>query len=169
LKKSGTASVNTSLSMPTHPSQIINKNNVSKILLQDTNSPKLAIGNKAMKFDQYGERKDIYLKKDAIDKVTYLEPYDYLSSNKGVDFDRMKQRNINDLLPRNLGPSICYYEPNYDFVKKRSPQILRFSQEGNRVKKANKQYLIKKMWNSYDVVSDYKIVKLKSFVELNKK
>ena len=56
-------------------------------------------------------------------------------------------------------PSICYYTPKYDLIFKSSPRALKFNSKEN--KNVDKNYLIKKMWRSYDVSTDYKLVNLK--------
>lgn len=74
-----------------------------------------------------------------------------------------------DMLNRNsLGnPSICYYDPKFSYTEKNSPRALRFDYKHGK-KQVSKQYLLQKMWCSYDVSSDYKLVELKNFVENNR-
>lgn len=101
--------------------------------------------------------------------ISYLEPHDYIKKNKGIKFEKMSDRKENELINiSSLGnPSICYYKPNYEYVLKKSPRSIKFSPKSDK-KDISKQYLIQKMWRSYDVSTDYKLVKLKSYADENK-
>lgn len=78
-----------------------------------------------------------------------------------VEFNKMKNRNSNDILNVNNYPAVCYYEPKYDFTVDHPQHTNYFKKERNITKK----FLVKKMWGSYDVSTDYRLVKLKSFVD----
>jgi len=118
--------------------------------------------NKAIKFADYTIRKDMF-KSTKLPILTYLDPIHPLVSAKKtfVEFNRMKNRNINDILNINNNPAICYYQPKYDFIVDHPQHTFNFKKERNITKK----FLIKKMWGSYDVSTDYRFVKLKSFVD----
>jgi len=95
--------------------------------------------------------------------LTYLSPKNPLDSAKRtmVEFKKMKNRNSNDILNVNNYPAVCYYQPKYDFIIDNPQHSINFKKERNITKK----FLVKKMWGSYDVSTDYKLVKLQSFVD----
>ena len=114
--------------------------------------------NHALRFSQYPNRKTM-IQPFSFDKFSYVEPDDYLTNvNKAVDFKKMKERCDSDLINVSAlaNPSIGYYEPKYDIIVKKSPRI-NFSPRKNL--KLSKQFLIKKIWNSYEVPVGYQLVK----------
>ena len=114
--------------------------------------------NHALRFSQYPNRKTM-IQPFSVDKLSYVEPFDYLTNvNKAVDFKKMKERCDSDLINVSAlaNPSIGYYEPKYDIIVKKSPRI-NFSPRKNL--KLSKQFLIKKIWNSYEVPVGYQLVK----------
>ena len=114
--------------------------------------------NHALRFSQYPNRKTM-IQPFSVDKLSYVEPFDYLTNvNKAVDFKKMKERCDSDLINVSAlaNPSIGYYEPKYDSIVKKSPRI-NFSPRKNL--KLSKQFLIKKIWNSYEVPVGYQLVK----------
>ena len=52
-------------------------------------------------------------------------------------------------------PSIYDYNPKYNLVEKKPAQVV-FTPHNNI--KNTKQYLLRKLWGSYDVTSDYKLI-----------
>lgn len=117
--------------------------------------------NKALRFSKYCNRKEQVNQSWKLPILSYVDPDNHKEKNKGVDFAKMKERNHMDLLSQSSlsNPSICYYTPKYDFIFKSSPRVLKFNSKEN--KNVDKNYLIKKMWRSYDVSTDYKLVNLK--------
>ena len=117
--------------------------------------PPITKENHALKFSQYTWRKFIIPKN--IDKLTYLEPINYLENiKKVIDFNKMNPRSelINN--PSNLdNPSICYYQPKYSFIEK-NPFFVSFGNINEN--KKNKKFLLKKLWGSYNLTSDYQLV-----------
>ena len=114
--------------------------------------------NHALRFSQYPNRKTM-IQPFSVDKLSYVEPFDYLTNvNKAVDFKKMKERCDSDLINVSAlaNPSIGYYEPKYDIIVKKSPRI-NFSPR--KKLKLSKQFLIKKIWNSYEVPVGYQLVK----------
>jgi hypothetical protein len=134
-------------------------------------NPKGDNKNHALRFSQYSHRKDPNIKnKWQLPIISYLEPFDYVSKNKGINFEKMSERQDTDIkqkLNSASTPSICYYQPKYDYVMKTSPRAIKFNTK-EKQKYKNKKYLVQKMWRSYDVSTDYKLVKLKSYVEERK-
>lgn len=112
----------------------------------------------ALRFSQYPDRKTM-IQPFSVDKLSYVEPFDYLTNiNKAVDFKKMKERCDGDLINVSTlaNPSIGYYEPKYDIIVKKAPRI-NFSPRKNL--KLSKKFLIKKIWNSYEVPVGYQLVK----------
>ena len=65
----------------------------------------------------------------------------------------------------NPNPSVCYYNPNYNYLEKNVSSKIHFFKlvvpfKKKTFDKNNKYYLIQKLWRSYDVSSDYKTVQL---------
>jgi len=119
-------------------------------------------GNHAIKFSEYSVRKDMF-KNNKLPILTYLNPKSPLESVKKtmIEFNKMKNRNVNDILNVNNYPAVCYYQPKYDFTLNNPQHTINFKKERNITKK----FLVKKMWGSYDVSTDYRLVKLKDFVD----
>ena len=115
--------------------------------------------NHALRFSKYISRKFIFNDKDQINKISYLEPYDYLNNknNNIIDFNKMSYRKDKDLINySSLGvPSIYDYNPKYDLVEKKTAQIV-FAPHNDI--KNSKQYLLKKLWGSYDLSPGYKLI-----------
>ncbi len=160
-------------------SNIINKINTTegklnksksqnKYILKRNYLPTISKNNHALKFSQYTSRK--YIIPTKLDKLTYLEPINYLENiNKVIDFNKMNSRTENILNnPSSLdNPSICYYEPKYNFVEKNTP-IISFSNSIKKLKKS-KKFLLKKLWGSYNISSDYQLIDNNKLNESSKK
>lgn len=115
-----------------------------------------------MKFSDYSIRKETFkAAKNPI--LTYRNPEHILKGAKNtmITFDKMKERNVNDILNINNYPAVCYYKPDPKFTQDNPKYSLDFKKE--RV--MSKKHLIKKMWGSYDVSTDYKLVKLQNYVD----
>lgn len=123
--------------------------------------------NHALKFEDYSKRKEFLTNRWTSPYVSYLEPVDYSRKKKGVDFDKMIVRGTNDFTGVTSNPSICYYQPKYDYVLKGHTRNICFNNK-DKVSKT-RRFVMNKMWHSYEVSSDYKSVKLRSFVDSNKK
>lgn len=117
--------------------------------------------NHAMRFSKYLARKINITgrNKDNIDnRMSYLEPYKYLENKtKVVDFRKMSSRKPRDFINKAVleNPSFNNYNPKFDLVEKKMAQV-DFSPHIN--KKNSKKYLLKKLWGSYDVISEYQLV-----------
>jgi hypothetical protein len=109
--------------------------------------------NHALKFSQYSERKDMF-GQNAFPIISYIEPDNHDKNTKGINFAKMQKRDFS-VDVKNI-PSIGYYKPNIDIIKKKSTRTIRF----DRAVDNNKRYLLQKLWKSYDVGTDYKLVKL---------
>ena len=112
--------------------------------------------NHSIRFDKYVNRKE--LKTDFNLNISYIEPYDYQKvKNNSIDFSKMRSRNeIPSFNSDNLkGPSIGYYEPNYNYFEIKPRNI---SLGNESLKEKNKKYLLKKLWASYKVRVDYQLI-----------
>ena len=121
--------------------------------------------NHSLRFDKYVERKIV--RQDVNPNVSYIEPYDYQKvKNNSIDFSKMHSRYDSLFLNSNnlKGPSIGYYNPNYEYLDKKMRNI----SLGNETKKErSKKFMLKKLWGSYGVRVDYQLVdndKLKSTI-----
>jgi hypothetical protein len=114
-----------------------------------------------MKFCDYSSRKDN--SKSITNLIlSYNEPENILKSIKNtmINFDKMKERNINDILNINNYPAVCYYKPDPKFTQNNPQYNIKFKKEKN----LDKKFLIRKMWGSYDVPTEYKFVKLENYL-----
>ena len=112
--------------------------------------------NHALRFSKYLSRKDD-LNKDNVNKISYLEPYNYLNNkNNIIDFKKMAFRKAKDLInSSSLGvPSFNDYNPKYSLVEKKTAEYV-FSPHLNR--QNSKKYLLKKLWSSYEVPPEYQL------------
>lgn len=114
--------------------------------------------NHALRFESYPSRKSLVVPA-MNDKVSYLEPVDYLKKrNKAVDFKKMKQRGTFDLIyaQQLYTPGLNYYEPKYKVVQKNAPMI---SFSTRNAPELSKEFKVKQLWKSYDVLTEYQVVK----------
>ena len=113
--------------------------------------------NHAMQFWQYTPRSDNILKVN--DKVSYLEPYDILENQKKiVNFKKMLSRNEVEMSKnKNTTPSICYYNPNYNYLKEHIPKITIDSASISKESRT-KKFALQKILRKYDIKKDYEIV-----------
>ena len=115
--------------------------------------------NHALKFELYPSRKSMVVPAKN-DKVSYLEPIDYLKQkNKAVDFKKMKHRGMFDLIHTQQlhTPGLNYYKPKYNVIEKNAPMIS--FRTRNNVPELTKEFKVKQLWKSYDVFTEYQIVK----------
>jgi hypothetical protein len=117
--------------------------------------------NKSLRFSKYSIRKELN-SKWSLPILSYIEPVVYIPNpHKGVDFSKMMDRNATNILHSNYAnPGVCYYQPNYDSVSKRSPKAI-FHDKNHIDLKKDKHLIIQKLWRSYEVSSEYKTVKFK--------
>ena len=113
--------------------------------------------NHSLRFDKYVDRKII--KTEVNPNVSYIEPFDYQKAkNNSIDFSKMHSRYDDDMflnLNNIKGPSIGYYNPNYNYLNTKIRDI----SLGNETKKEkDKKYLLKKIWSSYKVQVDYQLI-----------
>ena len=79
--------------------------------------------NHALRFSKYISRKMNFNNKDKTDKITYLEPYDYINKGKNnfVDFRKMAYRKDKDMIYSSSleVPTFNNYNPKFDLVEKK--------------------------------------------------
>ena len=132
-----------------------------------------ARNNHAYKFGNYIPRKEKTI--DCSSIVSYIEPYDYKTDKtkrKTIDFRKMKDRTKSILINEASlkVPSFNYYNPKYDFVDKKSTQILFTHKNIIEENKKSNRFLIHKLWTSYNVSKQYKLIdndKLKKDISLD--
>jgi hypothetical protein len=115
---------------------------------------KLKEDNHALRFSKYVKRKSDAKKGNDI--ISYINPFNYSSSNKvkAIDFNKMKPHSLKKIF-LNLNtinnPSICYYQPKYDILTSKNSIVF----NSNQKPKNSKKFMIHKIWSSYDVTKDY--------------
>ena len=138
----------------------INKSKSQNKIITNNNKllPPISKSNHALKFSHYSWRKNNIVSKQ-LDKLTYLEPINYLENiDRILDFNKMSSRSEKNLInnPSTLdNPPICYYKPKYNFIE-RNPSMITFSKNSDN--KKTKQFLLRKLWGSYNITSDYQLV-----------
>ena len=93
------------------------------------------------------------------DKVSYLELIDYLKKkNKALDFKKMKHRGIFNLIyTQQLNTTgVNQYESKYEVIENNAPMI---SFNRKNIPVLTKQFKVKQLWKSYNVLTEYQIAK----------
>ena len=116
-------------------------------------------GNHALRFSKYIPRKFNIPENNKI--ISYLEPVNYIkpkNKNKSIDFDKMLHRNEKNLIYASQlrNPSFVNYNPKYTCIDK-DKNVRLFNPE-EKDPKINKKYLMKKLWASYKVNTDYQLI-----------
>lgn len=127
-----------------------------RMLTLDNDNEHVNKNNHALRFSKYTNRR--YINNSLNDKVSYLEPYDYLKNKKNIiDFCKMVHRDDKNFInyPSLAIPSFNNYNPKYNLVEKKPNIAIIFP---NTEKRNNKQSLLKKLWCSYDVNYEYQLV-----------
>lgn len=85
---------------------------------------------------------------------------------------KKKPISIRDLIDYKKVPSICSYSPKYNSIEKNlgcCNLLLNLDTKYDKNKKLyEKKLLLQKMWKSYNINLDFKVIKLKSYIEHNK-
>ena len=115
--------------------------------------------NHALRFSKYIPRKFIIPENNK--NISYLNPVNHIlpkKRNKSIDFEKMLQRNEKDFVyVSNLKtPSFALYNPKYTYVEK-NEKIKWFNPEDKEVKN-HRKYLMRKLWGSYKVNTEYLFV-----------
>ena len=147
-----------------HMTEGNNKKKRKKIILPpikniNNNNKEINKNNHALKFDNYTKR--VFSVKKTNDKISYLEPYNYLKHlDKAMDFKKIPSRKENSLINSSLleTPNFCYYHPNYDIIYK-SP--VKFSFKYDEKKKLNKKFMMRKLLSSFKCEPGYHIIDVK--------
>lgn len=115
--------------------------------------------NHALRFSKYIPRK-YYIPK--VNKnVSYINPFIYIkpkNKTKSIDFDKMLHRNEKNLVYTSClnTPSFTRYNPKYTYIEKNN-QVKLFNPEDLDEEK-RKKFLMRKLWGSYKVDTEYQIV-----------
>ena len=130
---------------------------LSKIRIID--SINIENDNHAIRFSKYIPRKFIIPYHN--ENVSYLNPFNYIkpkNKTKSIDFDKMLQRNEKNFIHvySLKNPSIGQYNPRYNFVE-RNHEARMFNPEDKDFKN-DKKYLMKKLWSSYKVITQYQLI-----------
>lgn len=115
--------------------------------------------NHAIRFSKYIPRKFIIPYHN--EKVSYLNPFNYIkpkNQTKSIDFDKMLQRNEKNFIHvySLKNPSFGQYNPKYNLME-RNHKARMFNPEDKDFKN-DKKYLMKKLWSSYKVITQYQLV-----------
>jgi hypothetical protein len=133
--------------------QKIDRNSNEEIKLQKTYDK----NNHCFRFTDYSTRKPITLKR-LNDKVSYIEPYDYLQTkNILVNYKKMISRNVRNSMYSydSNSPSMLKYSPKYDYIEPEQKKICFDPNTFRQTKKYKKNKIMKKILTSYDVSKDY--------------
>ena len=115
--------------------------------------------NHALRFSKYTPRKYFIYNNNKI--VSYLNPINYIkpkNKTKSIDFDKMLHRNEKNLINLSClkNPSFGQYNPKYSLIDSNEKVRLFNPDEKEFIK--NKKYLIRKLWGSYKVNTEYQLV-----------
>ena len=133
--------------------------NTSKKMLINDNKQETNLcdkNNHSFRFSKYSPRKTIELKLN--DKITYLKDFDYLiHMNKTIDFKKMPKRNEDNLINTYTlkNPSMCYYNPKYDCIDKKTKKISFNPESFKNTLKYKKNKKLKRILMSYEVNKEY--------------
>ena len=113
--------------------------------------------NHALRFSKYIPRKYYVPKNNK--NISYLNPIDYIkpkNKTKSIDFDKMLNRKEKDLVYASClkNPSFAQYNPKYTYIDKNETVKL----FNPKKLKYNKKYLMRKLWASYQVPTEYQLV-----------
>lgn len=113
--------------------------------------------NHALRFSKYIPRKYNIPEKNK--NISYINPINYIkpkNKTKSIDFDKMINRKEKDLLYASClkNPSFAQYNPKYTYIDKN--ETVKIFNPKNI--KYNKKYLMRKLWASYQVPTEYQLV-----------
>ena len=125
--------------------------------------------NHALRFSKYIPRK--YNIPKVNKNVSYINPFNYIkpkNKTKSIDFDKMLQRNEKDFVYASClkNPSFTRYNPKYTYVEK-NKQVKLFNPEDMDEEK-RKKFLMRKLWGSYKVGTEYQLINNVKFNKTNK-
>ena len=113
--------------------------------------------NHALRFSKYIPRK--YYVPENNKNISYINPFNYIKpkdKTKSIDFDKMLNRKEKDLLYASClkNPSFAQYNPKYTYIDKNETVKLFNPKKINY----NKKFLMRKLWTSYQVPTEYQLV-----------
>ena len=111
------------------------------------------------RFSKYSPRKTMEYKVN--NRVTNLKTINsFIHMNRTIDFNKMAKRNKNNFIMTSTlkNPSICYYNPRYEYLETK-PKKIEFNPEGFKENlKFIKKKKLKKVVMSYDVQKEYSTI-----------
>ena len=115
--------------------------------------------NHAMRFSKYIPRK--YNIPNHNNIVSYINPIDYIkprNKNRSIDFDKMLHRSEKNMVyvSRLKNPSFGQYNPKYTYIDK-NENVRLFNPE-EKTSLTHKKFLMRKLWASYNVITQYQMV-----------
>ena len=133
--------------------KLTKKNNIMDSIKLDDND------NHALRFSKYIPRKYLIPENNKI--ISYLNPINHIKSkkeNKAIDFDKMLHRNGKNMINVSClkNPSFGHYNPKYTVIDK-NENVRLFNPE-EKEHENNKKYLMRKLWASYNVNTEYTLV-----------
>lgn len=115
--------------------------------------------NHAIRFSKYIPRK--YIIPYHNENVSYINPFNYIKpkdKTRSIDFDKMLRRNEKNFIHVSClkNPSFGQYNPRYNFVERNYEA--RMFNPIDKDYKNDKKYLMRKLWSSYKVITQYQLV-----------
>jgi len=125
--------------------------------------------NHALRFSKYIPRKFNIPKVNK--NVSYINPFNYIkpkNKTKSIDFNKMLYRNEKDFVYASClkNPSFCIYDPKFTYIEK-NKQTKLFNPEDMDEEK-RKKFLMRKLWGSYKVDTEYQLINDHKFNYENK-
>ena len=158
--------INSSKKMELPPIYNVPEQKERAMTIENNNNKK----NHVIRFNKYSARNINSNNKGKYNKLSHLKPYNYISNkNNVIDFKKMASRKDKDLIYSNSlsVPTFNNYNPKFNLVEKKSAQVC-FSP--HKEQKFTKKYLLRKLWGSYEVGSEYKLInndKLLDYKDIN--
>ena len=137
----------------------INQHKLPKLTKINNNNKYQNRNNHAIRFSKYLPRK--FIIPEINKNISYINPFNYpipKNRNRSIDFEKMSYRNGKTLVyVSSLKiPSFGQYNPKYNWIDK-DKNIISFNHDEKDEKKY-KKYLIKKLWTSYKVNTEYQMI-----------
>jgi hypothetical protein len=115
--------------------------------------------NHALRFSKYIPRKYFIPEKSNI--VSYIDPINYIkpkNKTRSIDFDKMLHRSEKNMVYASClkNPSFGQYNPRYNYIEKN--ETVRLFNPVERNSEMHKKFLMRKLWASYKVNTEYQLV-----------
>ena len=115
--------------------------------------------NHALRFSKYIPRK--YFIPDNNKIVSYIDPINHIkpkNKTRSIDFDKMLHRSEKNLVYTSClkNPSFGQYNPRYNYIDKN--ETVRLFNPVEKSPEMKKKFLMRKLWASYKVNTEYQLV-----------